>query len=91
MEKYMLDPGDRITVKGEKIEVQESTLVGGTLIPKKDETQKTYLLKAICPKCKRIIRVTDKNWKSTEARVAIVCMHSDGEGLNFVLDSQEIE
>lgn len=86
-DKYVLDAGDKISVKGERITVESTTVVEGSPIPKNDTPQKTYMLKASCPSCKRLIRITDKNWRTTEVRIAITCMHSDNTAHEFVLDT----
>jgi len=85
---FTLDAGTKVSVSGERYEVTETMTVPGNLIPKPEEKQKTYMMKAKCPTCGRIIRLTGKNWEPNEVRLSIICMHQDQVGVNFVLDNE---
>ena len=86
-----LNEGDKIRVRGEQYAITKTAFVEGEFIPKPETKQTTYMLKAHCPVCHRIIRVTSKNWSETDARANITCMHKDGNAYNFVLDNEEVK
>ena len=85
--EFTIESGTKVKgADGQRYSVSEELTAKGEFVEQSNSTQKTYLLKAVCPKCKRIIRVTNKNWKNTEVRIAITCMHVNGEAFNFELD-----
>lgn len=84
-----LQAGETVAIRGDKYILTKTTMLEGEVIPKPEKTQKTYMQKATCPVCKRVIRVTSKNWASTDVRANIACMHNDGNAYNFVLDNPE--
>lgn len=89
MSTFLIDPGTKLTIKGERFEVTETAVVSGNPLPIEEKKQKTYMLKAVCPVCHRVVRVTQKNWDPTDARDSLTCMHKDGNAYNLVLDNPE--
>lgn len=81
---YELPAGLVVKINGEKVQIDENVPVPGTLIPEAEKKQKTYMRKAECPSCKRIVRVTAKHWTAGPI-VCAASSHSDAPAC-FVLD-----
>ncbi len=77
-ESLILPAGMMVKVDERKFTLAGNYVVAGDIVPEKDKTQKTYGLKALCPSCNRIIRLTNKNWLQTDVRQALQCLHVDG-------------
>jgi hypothetical protein len=82
-----LKTGDVFKHNKIKYQVIDTDTTVPAIVYEEDEvkTQKTYMLKAACPSCGRIIRVTEKNFNPTAIRTAIMCVHADGTGNEFKL------
>lgn len=77
-ESLILPAGMVVKVDERKFSLVDNFVVAGDVVPEKEKTQKTYLIKALCPTCNRIIRTTAKNWAQTDVRQNVECLHTDG-------------
>lgn len=78
-EQLILPAGMVVKLDERKFALKDNYVVSGDVIPEKDkDTQKTYMLKVMCPSCFRIMRVSTKNWIPTNTRANVRCIHTDG-------------
>lgn len=83
---FTIEPGTKVKGSdGQKYKITETTSAKGEFVEVDLSKQKTYMLKASCPVCHRIIRLTQKNWEKSDVRLAIGCMHTNNEMHEFIL------